>query len=88
MENINPDTINKKKNTLVKNYIKDLIERKELYYEDMLKFLTKCIEDKDFEEAMIWIYYINNVLLKKKDVDDEERNTVISAMINDVKKIK
>lgn len=87
MDNINPDKINKTKNALVKNFITDMIERKELTFECMLKYFKACLDQKDHEEAMIWIYYINNVIKKRPDMDTMYQNELIVAMLDDLRRV-
>lgn len=85
MDDINLDEINREKHNLVKQFIVDRIKDRNLNFEDLLKFFTECLKKKDHEEAIMWIYYINNIVKKRPDMDDAYRNELIVSMLDDLK---
>lgn len=90
MDNINPNKINQEKNKIIRDFILQRIKRKSLTMDHMFSFYTKAFDQKDYEKALLWIYYINNTMKKNEGrhgLTKKYRDETITAMLNDLCKV-
>jgi hypothetical protein len=72
LDNIFPDpkTLNKEKNLVIVYWINDKMDQQDLNFHDMLDKLRESVDAGDKHSAMIWAYYVTNIVLKNKRFDD------------------
>jgi hypothetical protein len=84
-----PETVNSEKNREVKNLIREMFNRDgKLEFHDMLQYLEKSVEERDFEKAKICAYYCFNVISSESSLSDTQKLQLINGIEDEIEKLE